>query len=140
MGCGGAYGRSRGWSDVTIRLPEMLGHAMQLWLVLESGQQARDSGADIETGTDTVPEKDNFGGILEGRGKVRTIKEGDVVNVFFNDDGQRLNHKVVHTPAFEGDLWYFQDLKDGSEWALNPMCSEFCIMDKKIVKEGEDGS
>ncbi len=60
-----------------------------------------------------------------------TIKEGDIVDVFFNDDGQRLNNKVTHTPGGIGDLWYFEDMKDGSVWALNPMCTEFLLMDKR---------
>jgi len=74
-------------------------------------------------------------------GKMRTIKEGDIVNVFWNNEEELRDVKVMHTPSDMGDFWYFEDTK-GTQWAINPMCSTFDTIIKRppeALKEGEDG-
>ena len=65
---------------------------------------------------------------------MRTIKEGDVVDVFWNNGEELKDVKVMHTPSDIGDFWYFADEQD-IQWAINPMSSAFDTIVKRTAPE-----
>ena len=57
----------------------------------------------------------------------RPIKEGDIVTVWWADEGNLKNAIVLNTPSDVGDLWYFE--AEDKIWAVNPISSNFdCIV------------
>ena len=64
---------------------------------------------------------------------MRTIKEGDIVDVFWNNGEELKNVKVMHTPSDIGDFWYFGD-ETGNQWAVNPMASTFDTIVKRAAE------
>jgi len=65
---------------------------------------------------------------------MRTIKEDDIVDVFWNNGEELRDVKVVHTPSDIGDFWYFED-EQGIQWAINPMSSTLDTIVKRIATE-----
>jgi len=59
---------------------------------------------------------------------MRTIREGDVVNIVWIKEEITPNVFVEHTPGDIGDLWYFDD--HGKKIAVNPMSYEFVLLEK----------
>ena len=60
---------------------------------------------------------------------MRTIREGDMVSIYYSDGEVHRNIKVVHTPCDVGDLWYFED--EGGTFALNVVSANFEQMRKE---------
>jgi hypothetical protein len=61
--------------------------------------------------------------------RMRTIREGDMVSIYYSDGEVHRNIKVVHTPCDVGDLWYFED--EGGTFALNVVSANFEQMRKE---------
>ncbi len=61
--------------------------------------------------------------------RMRTIREGDMVSIYYSDGEVHRNIKVVHTPSDVGDLWYFED--KGGTFALNVVSANFEQMRKE---------
>ena len=71
---------------------------------------------------------------LIGGVALRIIKEGDIVDVYFNDR-VIIFATVISTPMSTGDLWYL-DTGQGII-AVNPNCSDFRYFEKAQIKKGE---
>lgn len=55
---------------------------------------------------------------------MRTIKEGDTIDVFWvNKEARLLNVKVLSMPCATGDLLYVE--KEGRVYGINTNCSDF---------------
>lgn len=59
------------------------------------------------------------------------IKDGDIVDVYYCDTGQRLGVEVISTPGTDEGLWYFKD-KDGGIIAQNPCATNFECIIKRV--------
>lgn len=69
----------------------------------------------------------------QGENQMRTISEGDTVDVLMADGKHWYSVKVMHRPVNTGDLWYFRHEGESyvSDCAINPNSSLFVGLEKK---------
>jgi len=66
------------------------------------------------------------------------IREGDVVNVYYNNGNELIGATVLHIPQDVGDMWYF--LSDGEVIVQNPVSSnlDFILKPRRPTPHAAD--